>query len=98
MTEDTDIEGDYYPAGLPKRLYDIWDETQDSVGERMPDSARESFCGQVWLLRDADRRVAEEGAIVSDAKGNTVAHPAISLSRQAGEEIRKWTKSYPPGY
>lgn len=85
-----------YPSGLPSRLRDIWDESHSSVGVTMPDSARESFCGQLWLLRDADERVEREGAIVADAKGNTVPHPAIALSRQAGEEIRKWVKEYPP--
>lgn len=85
-----------YPVGLPERLHAIWDETHHTVGKMIPDTARESYCGQVWLVRDADQRVADEGAIVTNAKGDAVPHPAITLSRAAGDEIRKWIKAYPP--
>ena len=43
---------------------------------------------------DAQRRIAVDGAVVVDAKGNAGPHPAIAIERYAGEEIRKWMARY----
>lgn len=85
-----------YPPGLPKRLRDIWDETSAQLGPEAPDSACEAYCAQVWLMRDADRRVAEEGVLISNAKGDAIPHPAIAIAQKAAEELRKWAKEFPP--
>lgn len=56
----------------------------------------EAYCGQVARLRDAQARLAAEGLIVSDPKGNPIPHPAIAIERAAQDEIRKWGNTFRP--
>lgn len=50
----------------------------------------EAYAGQVVRLRDAQRRLAVEGAVVEDSKGFPITHPALKIEKDAQEELRKW--------
>ncbi len=50
----------------------------------------DAYCAQVHVERDAGARVASEGLIVADSKGNPVPHPALEVQRKAQAEIRAW--------
>ena len=76
--------------GLPKELSAIWDELEGEVNERIGSVGLEAFCGQVHRLREAQSRIAEEGMIVQDAKGNPMAHPAVAIEKQAQVEVKAW--------
>lgn len=54
----------------------------------------EAFCGQVARLRDAQQRIAAEGLIIADPKGNPIPHPAIAIERAAAAEITKSFKHF----
>ena len=54
----------------------------------------EAYCGAVARLRDAQRRIADEGAIVPDGKQNPVPHPALAIERQCMEQLRKWGSKF----
>ena len=46
-------------------------------------------------LRDARRRIDEEGTIIDDGKGFPVEHPALLVERRASAELRGWVKDRP---
>ncbi len=50
----------------------------------------DAYCGQVAIERDAAGRVAAEGIVVADAKGQPVPHPALEIQRKAQAEMRAW--------
>lgn len=50
----------------------------------------DAYCGQVAIEREAAQRVAREGIVVADAKGNPVPHPALEIQRKAQAEMRAW--------
>lgn len=78
-------------AGFVRAIVDeLWSELP--AGPIGPDF--EAWCGQVARLRDAQRRIALEGLIVADAKGNPMAHPAIAIERQAQAELRAWGQTF----
>jgi len=56
----------------------------------------EAYCGQVARLRDAQRRLAVEGLVIADVKGQPVAHPALAIERAAQDEIRRWGDVFEP--
>ena len=79
------------PAHLPPAEAAIWAE----VTARNPDPyivspMLEAYCGQVARLREAQRRIAAEGLIISDPKGFPIPHPAIAIEKAAQAEIRAW--------
>lgn len=80
--------------GFPKHLTAIWDELCVDVNERIGAAGLEALCGQVHRQREAEGRIATEGMVVQDAKGNPVPHPALAIERQAQTEIRKWMDKY----
>jgi phage terminase small subunit len=82
------------PKNLPEYLRDIWDEIAKEVKPTTPESAIDAMVRQVYLLRDAERRVSSEGAVVVDARGNATEHPAIKIQRDAGKELREWLQKY----
>ena len=55
-----------------------------------PSPELEAYAGQVVRLRDAQRRLAAEGSVIADPKGNPIPHPALQIERMAQDEIRKW--------
>lgn len=87
------------PAHLPPAVAQVWDEVVAAYGRGSvviegPDL--EAYCGQVATLRDAQVRLAREGYVVADPKGNPVPHPAVAIERQAQDEIRKWGPVFRP--
>lgn len=80
------------PARLDPEAAAVWAE----VVEQHHDPARivgpdlEAYCGQVALQRTLRERIATEGPIVADAKGEPEPHPAVVLERAAQKEIRDW--------
>ena len=87
------------PAHLPKAVAEVWSEVTTAYGdgaEVIEGPALEAYCGQVATLRDAQRRLADDGLVVNDSKGFPVNHPAIAIERAAQDEIRKWGDQFRP--
>jgi len=81
-------------AGIPFHLGEIWEELKDTVSTRIGPQGLEAFCGQVYRLRAAEKRITEEGLVVQDSKGNPIPHPALAIEKQAQTEIRNWIDKY----
>lgn len=56
------------------------------------------FCSWAHLGRFGllQRRVDEEGMVVSDDKGRPVAHPALAVERTYAAEVKRWVERYRP--
>lgn len=76
------------PAHLPDDVAVVYAEM---LATYQPGPDLESFAGQVARLRDAQQRISEEGLIVVDGKGVPIAHPALTVERQAQAEVRAWS-------
>ena len=79
---------------LPVHIAAIWDELSDSVIDRIGNAGLEALCGQVHRMREAERRITDEGMVVQDSKGNPMPHPALAIEKQAQAEIRSWTDKF----
>lgn len=78
---------------------EIRQEILDSYGEgseRIDGADLEAYAGQIATLREAQARIATEGLIIADPKGNPIPHPAIAIERTAQDEIRKWGSRFKP--
>lgn len=87
------------PDGMPSDVAAVWDEIVTAHGEdweRIEGPGLEAFCGQIARLREAQRRLAEEGLVTADPKGNPIPHPAVQIERVAQGEIRKWGQQFKP--
>lgn len=85
------------PSHLSENVARAWVDVVTAYGpgaERIIGPDLEAYCGQLALLRDAQRRVAAEGMIVADVKGNPIPHPAVMVERAAQEELRKWGNTF----
>lgn len=78
------------PAHLPDDVAAVWVEIVATVGAQCAGPDLEAYAGQVARLRDAQARIAAEGSIVSDPKGNPIQHPALAIEKAAQSEIRAW--------
>lgn len=56
----------------------------------------EAYCGVVARLRDAQQRLASEGPIIADAKGNPIQHPALAIEKSCAEQLRRWGATFRP--
>lgn len=66
-------------------------------GQRPPSGPEfESYCGVIARMHDAQARLAAEGSIIADAKGNPVPHPSLAIERQCAEQLRKWGRRFQP--
>ena len=81
------------PAHLPDDIRAVWDSLP--AGHSGPEY--EAYCGQIARLRDAQRRLAAEGIVVADQKGNAIPHPAVAVEKQAQAEIRAWGTRFTTG-
>lgn len=70
----------------------VWDELI-AKGAR-PGPQLEAYAGQVARLRDAQARLASEGLIIEDPRGNPIPHPAIAIEKAAQDEIRRWGSKF----
>lgn len=87
------------PTHLREPERAAWDElaARWPTNVPMPEGADfEAYLGQVARLRDAQQRIAADGMIVQDARGNPVAHPALAIERSAQSEIRTWGDRFDP--
>lgn len=97
-TAPTEPEAIDPPEGLPDGAADVWREivaANDFVG-RVDRSALEAFCILMARLREASKRVEEEGMVVKDPRGRVVPHPALAVERQTAEQIRVWGDRFAP--
>lgn len=81
------------PAELQPDVRAVYDEVLSAWGDLRRDvegPALEAYAGQVARLREAQRRLAKEGLVIADPKGNPIPHPAIVIERDAQAQIRSW--------
>jgi hypothetical protein len=81
-----------YPGDLVGDDRSVWAGWEQVAGPRL-----EAYCGQVARMRDAQRRIAVEGLVVADGKGQPMPHPALVIERTAQDEIRKWGDTFRVG-
>lgn len=55
----------------------------------------ETVAGLIRRVRDAERTIAAEGAILEGQHGMPMEHPAVKVERMASAEIRGWVKERP---
>lgn len=85
------------PAHLTPAVAAVWSEVITAYGsDEIVGPDLEAYCGQVAQLRDAQARIASDGLITADPKGNPIPHPAIAIERAAQDEIRKWGPRFTP--
>lgn len=86
------------PKHLDDETAEVWKELVAAHHDpmRIVGADFDAYCAQVALQRDARRRIAEEGAIIADARDKPEPHPAIELERQAQREIRAWGDKFRP--
>jgi hypothetical protein len=75
-------------------MSEIWAEIAPQVTDRISIIGLESLCCQVATQREARRRIDHDGLVVSDSRGNPIAHPALAVEKSAQAEIRKWIEKY----
>ncbi len=80
------------PAHLSEPVAAVWREL--AAGSPILGPAFEAYCGQVATLREAQKRVDEEGIVIADPKGNPIPHPALAVARAAQVEIRSWGSKF----
>lgn len=86
------------PEDLPESAAEVWRDivaTNDFAG-RVDRSALEAFCILMARLREASKRVEDEGMVVKDPRGRVVPHPALAVERQTAEQIRAWGDRFAP--
>ena len=80
------------PAHLSDSARAVWVELTEQ-GVR-PAPGFDAYCNQISIERDAAARIAREGIIVSDPKGQPVPHPALDIQRKAQAEVRSWAGKF----
>lgn len=86
------------PTHLPESAADVWREimeTNDLAGT-VDRAALEAFCTLMARMREARKRVEDEGMVVKDPRGRVVPHPALAVERQAAEQVRAWGDRFAP--
>lgn len=87
------------PATLSQEARGIWEEVCELHGSHarmIVGPLLEEFCEAVAVLRDANRRVAEEGLVVSDPKGMPIDHPALKIAGQAQRTVERLASRFAP--
>lgn len=77
-----------------KIMLSLWGELETQVRPSIQSSGLEALCAQVYIVRDAQKRISEEGLVIADARGNPAPHPAIAIQKAASAEIRQWLQKY----
>jgi phage terminase small subunit len=81
------------PSHIPS--HGTIDEARAQLSNRAPGIVVEALAHQIETLREATRRVAEEGVVVRDMRGAVVPHPAIEVARLATREIAALVGKWP---
>ena len=86
------------PEGLPESAADVWREIMASndLAGTVDRSALEAFCTLMARLREARKRVEDEGMVVKDPRGRVIPHPALAVERQTAEQVRAWGDRFAP--
>lgn len=86
------------PTGLPEAAADVWREimANNELAGTVDRSALEAFCTLMARLREARKRVEDEGMVVKDPRGRVIPHPALAVERQTAEQIRAWGDRFAP--
>lgn len=50
----------------------------------------EAYSATVARAEQARAHVDRDGAVIADAKGQPIQHPALAVERQAMDDMRKW--------
>lgn len=79
------------PEHMSEMAKKVWDEMEEIF---TPAPGFEAYCNQLAIERDAGARIAAEGLIVADSKGQPVPHPALEIQRRAQVEIRAWSGKF----
>lgn len=81
------------PANMPESQHESWRHVVATYPTAPPE-AQEQLAVLLTRVRDASRRVDEEGAIVADERGNPAPHPALQIEERAQAQIRAWLKQF----
>lgn len=74
--------------------FDVGEIYRGFVADGFPECPElEAYAGQVARLREAQSRLAREGLIIADQKGNPVEHPCLVIERAAQKEILSWEQT-----
>lgn len=86
------------PAHLPEPVQRAWLEITEGMTQAGVEGAEapalEAYATAVARMRDAQERVAREGLLIADAKGNPMPHPALAIEKSAAAEVRAWVSRY----
>jgi len=82
------------PSYLADDVAAVWCEIMAKVHhteiENMATPEFDAYCGAIARLRDAQRRISDEGAIIPDGKQNPIPHPALAIERASMDQLRRW--------
>lgn len=86
------------PEDLPEGVAVVWREivASNDLAGRVDRAALETFATLVARLREARRRIDDEGMVVEDKRGRVVPHPALLVERQTAEMVRAWGDRFAP--
>lgn len=81
------------PKHMSEAVATAWEELvadrQELGLPMLKPGVAEAAAVQLARMRDAAKRIEAEGLLVSDGKGNPVAHPALEVERLAQEHLRR---------
>ncbi|WP_460994422.1 terminase small subunit, partial [Sinomonas soli] len=85
-------------AGLPVGAAAVWREVVEAndLAGNADRTALEAYCTLVARLREARKRVEDEGMVVKDPRGRVIPHPALAVERQTAEQVRAWGDRFAP--
>lgn len=86
------------PDHLPEAVAIVWREivASNDLAGKVDRSALETFATLMARLREARKRVEEEGMVVTDPRGRVIPHPALAVERATAEQIRAWGDRFAP--
>jgi P27 family predicted phage terminase small subunit len=80
------------PPHLPEAVAEVWREivASNDLVANVDRTALETYCTLMARLREARRRVEDEGMVVKDPRGRVIPHPALAVERAPAEQVRAW--------
>lgn len=86
------------PAHLPEAIAEVWREivASNDLVANVDRTALETYCTLMARLREARRRVEDEGMVVKDPRGRVIPHPALAVERATAEQVRAWGDRFAP--
>ncbi len=97
-TKQTEVAPVEAPDHLPEAVAAVWREIVESndLAGKVDRSALETFATLMARLREARKRVEDEGMVVTDPRGRVIPHPALAVERATAEQIRAWGDRFAP--